>query len=184
MKLPRIKLNKKPTYLKIAEGLELSRYSIVGFDPAHIISARGKTLYFDDKKFEVDNPYSALREIVPQDAFSKFYAGGLIGFLSYEAVNYFEPSLKLEEHKDFEAFKFGVYMDGLVLDKVTGELFYFYYEKNRIDIVKQLIAAGSPVKRGMSVNVHFLGDSLDKKGHQANVKYVLDQIKSGSTYKK
>src|SRR5690606_28042254 len=99
------------------------RYSIVGFDPVHIISAREKTLFFDKEKFEVDNPYFALREIVPQDAFSKFYAGGLIGFMSYEAVNYFEPSLKLSEHKDFGAFKFGVYLDGLVLDKVTGELF-------------------------------------------------------------
>ena len=72
MKLPKIILSKKPTYLKIAEGLDLfevfskienksedcfileslgeqnslSRYSIVGFDPKHIISARGNGLFF------------------------------------------------------------------------------------------------------------------------------------------
>jgi len=218
MKLPRIKLDKKPTYLKIAEGLQLfevfskieaefencfileslgeqnslSRYSIVGFDPEHIISARGNSLFFDDQEFDFGNPlerssqgrspYSALREIVPQDLFSKFYAGGLIGFMSYEAVNYFEPSLKLEEHKDFEAFKFGVYLDGVVLDKVTGELFYFYYEKNRIDLVRELIAAGSRVKRGMTVKVKFAGDTLDKKEHGENLDYVLDQIKRGNTF--
>lgn len=209
MKLPRIHLNKKPTYLKIAEGLDLfevfskieekhencfileslgeqgslSRYSIVGFDPEHIISARGKTLLFDDQEFEVANPYFALREIVPQDLFSKFYAGGLIGFMSYEAVNYFEPSLKLKEHEDFEALKFGVYLDGLVLDKVTGELFYFYYDKNRIDIIQEILGR-SRNKFGMTgkVSVKFLGDTLDKKGHQANVECVLDQIKKGNTF--
>ena len=237
-KLPKIILNKKPTYLKIAEGLDLfevfskiekqfencfileslgeqgslSRYSIVGFDPEHIISARGNTLFFDDEVFEFDptspslhqdfgrqarlrgasNPYFALREIVPQDLFSKFYAGGLIGFMSYEAVNYFEPTLKLEEHKDFEAFKFGVYLDGLVLDKVTGELFYFYYEKNRYELVKQVLrgtrkSTGLPPaqddnKEDQNVSVKFIGDSLDKEGHKENVEYVLDQIKKGNTF--
>lgn len=212
MSLPKIVLNKKPTYLKIAEGLSLfevfskmerefencfileslgeqnslSRYSIVGFDPAHIISARGSSLFFDGQEFEVENPYFALREIVPQDLISKFYAGGLIGFMSYEAVNYFEPSLKLEEHKNFEAFKFGVYLDGVVLDKVTGELFYFYYEKNRLDIVEELIKraqkrTGSRVEPGMTT-VKFLGDTLDKKGHKKNVEHVLDQIKRGNTF--
>jgi anthranilate synthase component 1 len=216
MKLPKIILSKKPTYLKIAEGLDLfevfskienksedcfileslgeqnslSRYSIVGFDPKHIISARGNSLFFDDEEFSFDdptspglrgarNPYFALREIVPQDLFSKFYAGGLVGFLSYEAANYFEPSLKLKEHKDFEAFKFGVYLDGLVLDKITGELFYFYYDENRIETVRAIIKA--KVEKG-NVEVKFLGDTLDGRGHQRNVEYVLDQIKRGNTF--
>jgi len=231
-KLPKIILNKKPTYLKIAEGLDLfgvfskiesefkncfileslgeqnslSRYSIVGFDPQHIISAKGQTLYFDNQKFEFDptlprlrgasNPYFALREIVPQDAISKFYAGGLIGYLNYETVNYFEPSLKFKEHPEFDTFKFGVYLDGLVLDKVTGELFYFYYEKNRFDVVKQILHGvypglrsgvqndkkGSLNKLGKNLKVRFLGDTLDRAGHKKNVEYVLEQIKAGNTF--
>lgn len=205
MKLPKIILKKKPTYLKIAEGLDLfevfskiekqfencfileslgeqgnlSRYSIVGFDPAHIISARGNILYFDNHEFKVSNPYFALREIIPQDAFSKFYAGGLIGFLSYEAVNFFEPSLKLDEHKDFEAFKFGVYLDGVVLDKVTGELFYFFYEKNRFEEVKELIKTKTKREK---VEIKFKGDTLDKQSHKENVEYVLEQIKKGNSF--
>lgn len=204
-KLPKIVLKKKPTYLKIAEGLDLfglfskienefencfileslgeqdslSRYSIVGFDPAHIISARGKVLTFDNEEFEVENPYFALRKIVPQDAITKFYAGGLIGHLNYETVNYFESSLKLEEHPLFDTFKFGVFLDGLVLDKITGELFYFYYDKNRLETVKKLIKTKKKKRR---INIKFIGDSLDKKGHEKNVKYVLEQIKSGNTF--
>lgn len=209
MKLPRIKLNRKPTYLKIAEGLDLfevfskieeqfdncfileslgeqnslSRYSIVGFDPAHIISAKGKSLFFDGQEFKVENPYFALRQIVPQDLISKFYAGGLIGFMSYESVNYFELSLKLEEHRLFEAFKFGVYLDGLVLDKVTGELFYFFYEQNRFDVVKRILrSTHNDKKKKRKVLVKFLGDTLDKAGHKKNVEYVLEEIKQGNTF--
>ncbi len=203
--LPKIILNKKPVYLKIAEGLDfyevfskiedqfencfileslgeqgnLSRYSIIGFDPQHIISAKGNTLYFDGEKYEVPNPYFALREIMPQDAISKFYAGGLIGYLSYEAVNFFEPSLNLEEHPLFEVFKFGAYLDGLILDKVTGELFYFFYEKNRLKIVKKLLKAELPERK---IKTKFLGDSLSKEEHKKKVEYVLEQIKKGNTF--
>src|SRR3989344_1535964 len=177
-KLPKIILNKKPTYLKIAEGLDLfgvfskiesefkncfileslgeqnslSRYSIVGFDPQHIISAKGQTLYFDNQKFE------------------------------------FDPTLKFKEHPEFDTFKFGVYLDGLVLDKVTGELFYFYYEKNRFDVVKQILHSvqndkkGSLNKLGKNLKVRFLGDTLDRAGHKKNVEYVLEQIKAGNTF--
>jgi anthranilate synthase component I len=201
----RIQLSKKPVYLKIAEGLDLyevfskiedrfencfileslgeqgslSRYSIVGFEPEHIISARGDKFNFDSVEYVSENPYFALREIVPQDAISKFYAGGLIGYLGYETVNYFEPTLKLPEHPLFETFKFGVYLDGLVLDKVTGEIFYFFYEKNRLKIVKQLLKAEM---RQRSFKAKFLGDTLDKNGHKKNVDYVLNQIKKGNSF--
>lgn len=214
--LPKIILDKKPTYLKIAEGLELfevfskiegefencfileslgeqnslSRYSIVGFDPSHIISAKGNTLKFDEQEFDptslklrgASNPYFALREIVPQDAISKLYAGGLIGYLGYETANYFEPSLKLEEHPQFDTFKFGVYLDGLVLDKVTGELFYFFYEKNRLDTVKKIIKQKSKKSGSTPLTIKFLGDTLNKKEHKKNVEYVLEQIKAGNTF--
>ncbi len=79
VKLPKIVINKKPTYLKLAEGLDFfdlfekieekyktcflfeslgeqsahSRYSIIGFDPSHIISAKKNILTFDKQKFEV-----------------------------------------------------------------------------------------------------------------------------------
>src|SRR5437868_2209731 len=108
MKLPKIILKKKPTYIRLETDVDFfelfgrieqefescfifeslgeegsySRYSIIGFDPKHIINARGKSLFFDGEKYDVENPYYALREIVPQNAISKKYAGGLIGYLS------------------------------------------------------------------------------------------------------
>ncbi len=203
--LPKIKLNRKPTYLKIAEGLDFfnlfgkiekkyktcflfeslgeqgshSRYSIIGFDPAHIISAKENTLTFDNQKFEVKNPYYSLRKIIPSDVISKSYAGGLIGYLSYEALNFFESSFKVKIHKLFPQFLFGVYLDGLILDKVTGETFYFYYEKNRIEEIKKLLT-DKPVKKKFKAK--FLGDTLSKLEHEKIVEKVKQEIINGNTF--
>src|SRR3989344_9478991 len=168
-KLPKIKIPKKPTYLKFAEDIDFyelfqkietefdtcfifeslgeegkfSRYSIIGFDPPSIISARGNNLKIDDKIYSVKNPYFALREIMPPQTITKNYAGGLIGYLSYETVNYFEPTLDIKTHKLFDQFMFGVYTDGLILDKETNELFYFFYNQDRSGILKKIMKSKS-----------------------------------------
>src|SRR6185503_1679764 len=203
--LPKIKINKKPSIIKFAYDVDFfelfakieqafdncfifeslgeegkfSRYSIMGFDPDHIISARGNNLFFDNKKYVVENPYLALREIMPQDIIARNYAGGLIGYLSYEAVNYFEPSVKVKVHKLFDQFLFGVYTDGLILDKLTGELFYFYFNKNRSSVVKKIM--NTPLKK-KDLKVKFIKDGMTEKDHREIVERVRDQIKAGNTF--
>ncbi len=213
MQLPKIHIGQKPTYTKLAEDINfynlfekieqefktcflfeslgeegrLSRYSIIGFDPQHIIRAKENILYFDDKAFEVKNPYLALREIMPEKTISKNYAGGLIGYLSYESLHYFEPSLHVKVHPLFDQFMFGVYTDGLILDKITGELHYFYYDKNRIDAIRVILnSLDSGVARlprmTKKVKVRFLRDTLTKKEHKKIVEEVKEQIRAGNTF--
>ena len=204
-KLPKIKLDNKPTYLKFAEGLNffglfqkietefencfifeslgeqnhLSRYSIIGFDPKHIITTDGKNLIFDEKLFKVENPYYSLRKIIPKDAISKNYAGGLIGFLSYEAINLFEKSLNIKTHKFFPLFKFGVFLDGIVLDKLTNELYYFYYGKNRLEKIKKIMK--KKLKKRF-LKVKFIKNTLSKDEHKKIVNQVKNEITSGNTF--
>lgn len=205
MKLPKIVINKTPTYLKISEGEDffelfskieakfrncfileslgeqgsLSRYSIIGFDPKHIIRAKGNDLYFDDQKFKVKNPYFALREIIPQNVISRNYAGGLIGFISYDATNYFEPDLNIKPHPKFDTFVFGLYLDGVILDKITGEIYYFYYDDNRLDQIQNL--KKFKVKN-TNFEAKFLGNTLDKDKHKEIVEKVKHQILAGNTF--
>ncbi|MBI4038551.1 anthranilate synthase component I family protein [Candidatus Daviesbacteria bacterium] len=215
-KLPKIKISKKPTYLKFAEDIDFyelfakieqqfdtcfifeslgeegkfSRYSIIGFDPPSIISARRNNLKIDNKIYSVKNPldskdrkdfnpYLALREILPPQTITRNYAGGLIGYLSYEAINLFGNSLKVKEHKLFPLFKFGVYLDGIVLDKLTNELYYFYYDKNRLEEIKRIIR--KPLKK-RSLKVKFLRDTLSKEQHQKIVNLVKEEIIAGNTF--
>ncbi len=203
--LPKIKLLQKPTYVKFGEDLDFfalfqkieqefetcfifeslgeegkfSRYSIIGFDPAHIVSAKGKNLVFDGKSYAVENPYSTLREMMPSRTIAMNYAGGLIGYLSYEAVNYFEPSLAVKIHELFDQFLFGVYTDGLILDKLTNELFYFYYDIDRSNMIYKIVQAKLVEK---SLLVRFIKDGLTKEEHAEIVERVKEQIRAGNTF--
>jgi anthranilate synthase component 1 len=204
--LPKIKINGKPKYIKFAQDVDFfsvfvkierafdtcfifeslgeegkfARYSIIGFDPEHIISARGKMLIIDGKKHRVDNPYLCLRQMMPSPAISKDYAGGLVGYLSYEAVNYFEPAVKVKVHKDFEQFVFGVYTDGLILDKLTNELFYFYFDRDRSEALR-LALVDSKIS-GQSLFVTHGGDTLTNTEHKRIVERVRKQIIAGNIF--
>lgn len=203
--LPKIQIGKKPNYLKFGEDMDFyglfekierefktcfileslgeeekfSRYSLIGFDPAKMISARENILTINDQKYIVDNPYYALKEIMPDQVLAKNYAGGLVGYLSYEAVNYFEPSVKVKIHELFDQFMFGVYEDGIILDKHTHELFYFYYKVNRIEILKKI--SQTKIKK-INFKATFIKDSLTKKEHKAIVEKVKNQILNGNTF--
>lgn len=204
-KLPKIKLSQKPIYKKIAEDVnffalfqkierefdncflfeslgeegKFARYSVMGFAPEHIISARERTLFIDEKAYEVANPYYALREIMPEQSIAREYAGGLVGYLGYDAVNYFEPSVAVKKHPLFPQFMFGVYADGLILDKVTNELFYFYYDVDRSDLLKRLMN----IKIGKhSVHVSTGKDNLSKTAFLTIVERVKEQILAGNTF--
>ncbi len=205
MKIPKIQLSQKPTYKKFAQDVDfyllfekieaafdtcflfeslgvegrLSRYSVIGFDPKHIISAKQNLLFIDGKEYNVENPYFALRDIMPKQSISKNYAGGLIGHLSYEAVNYLEPAVHVKTHKDFDQFLFGVYTDGLILDKVTNELFYFFYDVDRSSVLKKLIKAK---RKKSSFKATFLGNSVTKKEHKKIVEEVKEEIRKGNIF--
>jgi len=200
-----IKIPQKPVYIKFAQDIDFfklfqkieqqfsscfifeslgeegkfSRYSIIGFDPEYIISARGNNLIINKKNYSVDNPYLELRKIMPQNIISKNYAGGLVGYLSYDAVNYFEPSLNVKVHDLFDQFMFGAYTDGVIFDKLTNELFYFYYSKDRSKILKKILK--SKIKN-TPIRVKYLGDELTKKEHAGNVEKVKVQIRAGNTF--
>ena len=208
MKIPPIQLGRKPVYRKLSleidflaifhkiersvencfflESLEKegsnARYSILGFLPESVISATGSTLTVDGNAFEVKNPYWCLREMMPKTALSRDYTGGLVGFLSYEAMNYFEPNLKLPTDPRFPEFLFGVYKDGLVLDKITGETFYFYYEKSRLEQVEDWIYSSPIEKTPANFTAKKKGFSMSETEHEKNVQSILEEIKAGNTF--
>ncbi len=176
-----------------------SRYSVIGFDPITTIFAKEQTLIIKLNqngseiwenlenlkvidnciKLENINPYWVLRQIVPQNIISRTYAGGLVGYISYEAINYFEPKLNLSEHPDFQQFHFGVYTDGLVYDEMTGEINYFYYSSSRLPKILQL-AQTKPKKT--RINIEYLGDSIDKNQHKEIVNRTIEEIKAGNSF--
>lgn len=201
----------KPTYISFAEDIDffdlfkkinssfdtcflleslgsessLSRYSIIGFDPKHIIRANETRCAISGDEplgnysVKSKNPYSELRRIIPQNIISRSYAGGAVGYLNYDAVNYFEPALKTLVHPLFNQYMFGIYTDGLVLDKITGTTYYFFYTKNREHLIKKIMA--SRAKKGL-VKVVCKGNTITKTQHKTLVEKAKEEIKAGNTF--
>ncbi|WP_201509002.1 anthranilate synthase component I family protein [Psychrobacter alimentarius] len=175
----------------LGEDSHISRHHAIGFDPIMTIAAIDRTtLAITDNKtaqtthYQTDNPYELLRKITPQHVIARDQSGGLVGYLGYDCVNFFEPSLNAKSSEDFEPFKFGVYLDGLTLDKMTGEIFYFYYpttqQDNRIEQIKNLLDA--PVPSYEPPSVEFLGDGMSQEDHAKAVMQVKEDIVSGRIF--
>jgi anthranilate synthase component I len=125
----------------------------------------------------VSNPYKALKQIIPTDLLGPNFAGGLVGYIGFEAINYFETSLNLPEHEDFPTFEFGLYLDSLVLDKMTGEVFYYHFGTSRLNLLNNLL----PTKE-VHLEVKFLGDTKTRQEHEQDVLNTLEQIRLGNTF--
>ena len=169
----------------LGEDSHIARHSIIGFDPELQFYANDKTLVIEQRdgskeEYPSDNPYYLLRDIVPQNIISRKYAGGLTGYLGYDAMNYFEPSLSLQNSEMFDAFRFGLFKDGLILDKMTGEVTYFYYTDSRLEEVLMLINA-PPVKCG-ALTITSLGDTMSQEEHKEAVLKVKQDIVDGKIF--
>ncbi len=169
----------------LGEDSHMARHSIIGFDPEQLLYAIGDTLTIEERDGSVahypsDNPYQLLRDIVPQDIISRKYAGGLTGYLGYDAMNYFEPSLNIQSSDMFDAFRFGLFKDGLILDKMTGELIYFYYHHSRLPEIEALLAADD-VTNG-PLKVYATGESMSREDHRAAVLKVKQDIIDGKIF--
>ncbi len=131
----------------------------------------------DNLKIKVPNPYQALKQIIPTNLLGSNFSGGLVGYIGFEAINYFEPSLNLPEHNNFPTFEFGLYLDSLVLDKMTGEVFYYHFGVNRLNLLDNLL----PTKE-VNLEVKFLGDTKTREEHAQDVQNTLEQIRLGNTF--
>jgi len=182
----KIEQNFKNCFLfeSLGEESNISRYHIVGFNPKYLVYSEQKDqLIIEDtsngkiEKYICDNAYYELRKIIPQNIISRKYAGGLVGFIGYDSINFFEDNLNITKNNNFESFKFGVYLDGLIFDQMTGEVFYYYYEDNKIEILKDILKQNN--KFNKNVDCKFIKNSMTKEDHRKAVLKIKEDIKNG-----
>ena len=168
----------------LGEESNISRYHIIGFNPKYLIYCKNKNELIIEEtsnghidKYICDNPYYKLRSIVPQNIISRKYAGGLVGYISYDSINFFESNLNITKNENFESFKFGVYLDGLIFDQMTGEVFYYYYEENKVEVVKNILK--EEIKPKKDVECEFVKNSMTKNDHKKAVLKIKEDIKNG-----
>ncbi|HEX5921240.1 MAG TPA: chorismate-binding protein [Nitrososphaeraceae archaeon] len=125
---------------------ELSEFSVIGFDPEFTVKCdRGRfKIYQNDKivsEKKVKDPLLELRRILPTINEKKVrYIGGAVGYVSYEAIKFWEQLPAKRANNMFPLMEFGIYTDGLIHDKRDKATYYFHIGKNsRLAEIKKIL---------------------------------------------
>lgn len=160
-----------------------SRYSVIGFEPDFDFVGRAGQVTIshagNEETIAAENPYYYLREILPKEVLTRNYAGGLVGYLGYDAANFFEPTLGLKDHADFPAYHMGLFTDGLLHDKMTGETTYFYFLTDRRNMI---LSASEKSRAQKATQVESLGQSRTREQHAEMVETAKREIIDGNTF--
>lgn len=134
--------NYKDTFLleSMESDSELARYSIIGFNPVAKIKAHDHnvTITTDTYTFEYtsDNPLLDIKTLIKNDFKEEGFRGGLLGYVSYESIKYFE---NVPTHKSiYPDFEFGLFLDCVVYDNIHKTCEYTTLNEDRSDLIKRI----------------------------------------------
>lgn len=134
--------NYKDTFL--LESMEsdngLARYSIIGFNPiAKIIAHNNKVTIITDTdttEYETENPLLDLKELINNDFKQEGFRGGLLGYVSYESIKYFENVLT--HNSIYPDFEFGLFLDCIVYDNINNKCEYTTLNEDRRELIYKI----------------------------------------------
>lgn len=125
---------------------ELSEFSVIGFDPEFTVKCdRGRFQIYRNEKIisekKVKDPLLELRRILPTINEKKLrYIGGAVGYVSYDAIKFWEQLPTKRANNMFPLMEFGIYTDGLIHDKRDKATYYFHIgKKSRLDEIKKIL---------------------------------------------
>lgn len=105
----------------ISDNEKWGRYTFLGYEPSLEISCQNGQMKVGSLSFETTNPGKYIRQVLEEHKSPRFsclppFAGGLVGYFSYDYLKYAEPSLHLDA-VDTEGFKD---VDLMLFDKVIA----------------------------------------------------------------
>jgi len=120
-----------------------AQYSYIGCDPAAVVRVKDGVTTVNQREKQVQDPLEAVSRHISlkRHAQHRFaFLGGAVGYLSYDAVRYWErlPQIAVDD-LDFPDLEMGIYDDGIVLDHVRREAYYFHLEESRYEELSALL---------------------------------------------
>lgn len=128
------------------------RFSYIGFDPQFLIEARNEECCIHGQRLELADgitSFDVLEVLEAQLRVSEIQhdslllTGGLVGYFSYEAMQYEEPTFMGRTADNRQTFAFGYYEDGLVFDGSSKK--YQYYTRGRNRLLELLALIQEPI---------------------------------------
>ena len=138
------------------------RYTFLGFEPELSISCIDGKMNVDGKEFTCSDPTNYLRELLkkyksPRVASLPPFTGGLVGYFSFDFINYKEPSTKMniDDSEGFKDIDLMLFKDVIAFDNVKQKIILITnieldkeldveYEKalKRLHSIKELLHTG------------------------------------------
>ena len=138
------------------------RYTFLGFEPELSISCIDGKMNVDGKEFECSDPTNYLRELLkkyksPRVSSLPPFTGGLVGYFSFDFINYKEPSTKMniDDSESFKDIDLMLFKDVIAFDNVKQKIILITnieldkdlnveYEKalKRLNSIKELLHTG------------------------------------------
>jgi len=159
----------------------LARFSVLGFKPAAILRAKNNLLEIErdgeKEEIEVRNPFDEIRKLTSHTSGKKGFRGGLVGYVSYEAARYFHPiQLKLGDEPDFE---FGLFLDGIIFDKIRNKCEYVTLGENRLEEIEHISREKHEIE---GVEYKEKNHYFSKQEYENMVLEVKERIKAGEVF--
>ncbi len=159
----------------------LARFSVLGFKPAAILRAKNNLLEIErdgeKEEIEVRNPFDEIRKLTSHTSGKKGFRGGLVGYVSYEAARYFHPiQLKLGDEPDFE---FGLFLDGIIFDKIRNKCEYVTLGENRLEEIERISREKHEIE---GIEYKEKNHYFSKHEYENMVLEVKERIKAGEVF--
>lgn len=158
-------------------------YSFLGFGPESVLACRDGEVQggeSDDHLRAI--PLEFLRETIRRNsvASSPFpFAGGLVGYFSYEFASQAEPSFPSYAHSSFPDFELGLYKEGVIYDHSSFRCYYFHMEEKG-ELFEMLLNPPSHLERDLHVGP--MRPSTEQEGFEASVRDAKLRIRDGEVF--
>ena len=132
------------------------RYTFLGFEPELSISCIDGKMNVDGKEFECSDPTNYLRDLLkkyksPRISSLPPFTGGLVGYFSFDFINYKEPSTKMniDDSEGFKDIDLMLFKDVIAFDNVKQKIILI----TNIELAKDLdVEYEKALKRLNSIN--------------------------------
>jgi len=175
--------------LESIEGPQkLAQYSFIGFDPKITIqTTNGKAQITNNQTKQTitqttNDPLQEIEKLLKTDAAqnSDFrFIGGAVGYISYDAVRYWEKLPKHFPNQGFPDLEMGIYDDGLIFNHIRNETFYYHRQENRLREIQEVLKNPSDSQTLSSTEPKV---NIKKEQFQKAVKKAKEYVTAGDIF--
>jgi para-aminobenzoate synthetase len=173
-------------------GERTGRFSYFGLEPEFVLSATNNDFFLNDEQMDIgdmsafDALNAAVEHVRKQSADGddipkeQRLTGGFVGGMSYEAIQYREPTVGVSTPSGQKTFSFGYFSDGLIYDNQTGDYSYYTRGADRRELFAEILRKEPPAKKTV---VTPRSEGMSEAEFTEKVRTVRDEkIRTGESF--